>query len=124
MPYTFVIDKSRCLVRETWTGNVTFADLQKSSQEEWSHPDYRPGFSVISDFRAAESDMTADEVLRFASWFSGEDTPRRHAIVISKQNGIDLAGMFSIIRDSVGESERETQLFFSLVAAEAWVERA
>jgi hypothetical protein len=124
MTYTFQIDKSARLVRETWTGTVTLAELQESSRAEWAHPDYSPGFSVISDFRLAVADITADEVLRFASWFSGEDTPRRHAIIIAKQSGLDMAGIFSMIRDSIGDEQKETQLFFSPAAAETWISQA
>ena len=121
MAYTFSIDSLARVIRETWTGSVTLTELEESSRAEWAHEDYRPGFSVISDFRKAESALTADEVLRFASWFSGEDTPRKHAIVVSKQTGLDHGGIFSMIRDSVGDQGRVTQLFFSLAAAEAWM---
>lgn len=121
MPYSFSIDTEVGVVRETWTGEVTIDDLKQSSIEEWAHADYRPGFAIISDFRDAYSHLTADEVLAFASWFSGEDTPRKHAIVVSKQQGLDLGGMFSMIRDSVGDPGRLTQLFFSLIAAENWI---
>ena len=124
MAYTFRIDKSARIVRETWTGTVTLAELQESSREEWAHPDYSPGFSLISDFRLATAHITADEVLLFASWFSGEDTPRRHAIIVAKQSGLDMGGMFSMIRDSIGDNRKETQLFFSSAAAETWIAQA
>src|SRR5690348_11209889 len=98
MAYAFTIDASARVIRETWTGKVTADEMQESCRAEWAHPDYRPGFSLISDFRLAETSMSADEVELFASWFSGngEDTPRRHAIIVSKQSGLDLGGMFSI----------------------------
>ena len=65
--------------------------------------------------------LSTDEVLKFASWFSGENAPRKLAIIVSKQHGLDLGGMFSMIRDSVGEPSTRTQLFFSKVAAETWI---
>lgn len=121
MPYTFSIDNDAEVIRETWTGEVTLQELEESCRVEWVHADYRPGLDLISDFREAFSQLTADEVLRFASWFSGDEAPRRHAIIVSKQNGLDLAGIFSMIRESAGDQQKLTQLFFSKVAAEAWI---
>lgn len=121
MPFSFSIDREAGVVREIWTGEVTIADLEASCRAEWAHADYRPGFSIISDFRESFSSLSADEVLRFASWFSGEDTPRKHAIVVSKQHGLDMGGLFAIIRDSVGDPTKTTQLFFSINAAENWI---
>ena len=121
MAYTFLIDKAARLIRETWTGEVTIADLEDSCRDEWEHPDYIPGMALISDFRESWSNISADEVLRFASWFSSEDTPRKHAIVVSTQRSLDLGGLFTMIRDTNGEDRKRTQLFFSYVAAESWV---
>jgi hypothetical protein len=124
MPYTFSIDAEAGVIREIWTGEVTLADLEASCHDEWKHPDYVPGLNLISDFRNAYSNLSAEEVLRFASWFSDEDAPRKHAIVVSKQTGLDLAGIFSMIRESAGDRQKLTQMFFSPVAAEAWVVEA
>jgi len=92
-----------------------------SCRDQWSHPDYRKGFNILSDFRRARSNLTADDVLTFASWFSNEDAPLKHALVVRRQRALDYAGIFSMLRDSDHVSQNSTRLFFSCTQAESWL---
>jgi hypothetical protein len=121
MPYIFLIDKKDNVIRETWTGIFDLAQLKDSCYAEWSHPDYRRGLNILSDFRQAIGRVSVDEVLQFASWFSNDDAPTRHAIVVRRERALDFAGMFSMIRDSDRPHDSQTRLFFSYAEAEAWV---
>ena len=131
MPYRFTIDHNADVIRETWMGTVDVAELIESCREEWAHPDYRSGLNLLSDFRNAKGDMTADEVLKFASWFSNDEAPVRHAIVVRRERAFDFACLFSMIRDSAEASfvkdqlpdtgTSQTRLFFSYSEADAWV---
>jgi len=121
MPFSFVIDTSANLIRETWTGSVDVEQLRESCRQEWAHPRYRQGMPLISDFRNAENALSADEVLQFASWFSCEDKPLRHAIVVVREAGLDMANIYSMIADCPTDPRSETQIFFSYAAAENWV---
>jgi hypothetical protein len=121
MPYSFVIDKEARVIRETWTGRVDIPELIESCKVEWQHPDYCKGLRMISDFRDAYAEITADEILKFASWFSGEDVPTKHAIVISRESGLALASMFTMICDSTRGDSKTTQLYFSRDSAERWI---
>ncbi|HTE42663.1 MAG TPA: hypothetical protein VK629_17715 [Steroidobacteraceae bacterium] len=123
MPFTFSIDKAAGVIREVWTGRVDLAQLEESCRLEWSHPDYDRQFKLMSDFRASEADISADDVLRFASWFSGEDPPPKHAIVIARESGLALGGVFAMICDTVThEHSQATRLFFSISTAERWLQ--
>jgi hypothetical protein len=122
MPFKFSIDKDLGLIREFWTGQVTLQQLEESCRLEWAHPDYDKRYKLISDFRDAEADISADDVLRFASWFSGEDPPPKHAIVIARESGLALAGVFAMICDTVTHHHTQsTRLFFSVTTAERWL---
>jgi phage-related protein len=121
MPFSFQIDHHANLIRETWTGTVDIEQLRESCRQEWAHPEYRPGMPMISDFRDAEAILSADEVLQFASWFSDEDKPSKHAIVVSRELGLDMAGMYTLISDAAPGGDSSTQIFFSYAAAESWV---
>ncbi|MBC7983051.1 MAG: hypothetical protein H7Y02_04265 [Candidatus Obscuribacterales bacterium] len=118
MPFKFHIDTQANVIRETWSGTVDLEQLQESCRQEWTHPDYKSGMSLISDFRIAEGNITADEVLWFASWFSCKDTPVKHAIVVSRELGLDLAEMYTLIS---GATEAGTQIFLSYAMAESWI---
>ena len=121
MPYTFVIDKTAGIVRETWTGAVDLKQLEQSSAEEWAHPDFSARYNLISDFRDAEAQVSVDDVLKFASWFGTANTPRKHAIVVRRETGLELASIFSMIRDTESHQKSETRLFFSYQQAENWL---
>jgi hypothetical protein len=121
MPFSFQIDIHTNLIRETWSGAVDIEQLRESCRQEWAHPAYRPGMPMISDFRDAEAMLSADEVLQFASWFSGEDKPSKHAIVVAREVGLDMASMYTLISDAAQSSDSSTQIFFSYSAAENWI---
>jgi hypothetical protein len=121
MPYTFSIDKKDNVIRETWTGIFDLEQLKDSCYAEWSHPDYLQGLNLLSDLRLAKGRVSVDEVLQFASWFSNDDAPRRHAIVVRRERALDFAGMFSMIRETDNQQNHQTRLFFSYAEAEAWV---
>ena len=125
MPYTFTIDQKENIIRETWTGTFDLEQLQDSCYAEWAHPDFREGLNMLTDLRLARGKVSADDVLKFASWFSNDYAPPRHAIVIRRERAFDFAGIFSMIRHTDNQSENpadnQTALFFSYAEAEAWV---
>jgi hypothetical protein len=121
MPYTFLIDNKNSVIRETWRGSFDLDQLMDSCRTEWSHPDYRKGLNILCDFRRARAKLTADDVLKFASWFSNEEAPSKVAIVIRRQRALDFAGMFSMIRESTNSYQNGTRLFFSYRQAESWL---
>jgi hypothetical protein len=136
MPYSFVIDNRADVIRETWIGTFDLNDLIESCRVEWAHPDFRSGLKMLSDFRNAKGKLTADDVLKFASWFSNDEAPVRHAIVVRRERAFDFANLFSMIRESVepqakqaaaGQSQAsqstssQTRLFFSYAEADAWL---
>jgi hypothetical protein len=92
-----------------------------SCHDQWSHPDYRKGLNILSDFRRARSRLTADDVLKFASWFSNEDAPPKHAVIVRRQLGLDHANIFTIIRESTNPDKNDTRIFFSVIQAESWL---
>ena len=121
MPYTFLIDSENNVIREKWRGTFDLDQLMESSCREWSHPDYRKGLNILSDFRRARAKLTADEMLKFASWFSNDNAPAKVAIVVRRQRALDFANMFSMIRECTEANQCGTRLFFSYHQAESWL---
>ena len=121
MPYIFLIDNKDNVIRETWTGTFDLQQLKESCYAEWSHPDYRNDLSILTDLRQARGKVSVEDVLKFASWFSNDNAPPRHAIVVRRERAFDFAGMFSMIRESDNSNDSLTRLFFSYVEAEAWL---
>jgi hypothetical protein len=121
MPYTFSIDLDSNVIREVWRGPLDLQQLMNSCHDQWVHPDYRKGLNILSDFRRARSRLTADDVLKFASWFSNDDAPPKHAIVVRRQLGLDHANIFTIIRESTNPQNNDTRIFFSVTQAESWL---
>ena len=121
MPYTFSIDKSANVIRETWTGTLDLEQLMESCYAEWAHPDFRQGMAILSDFRLARGQMSADDVLKFASWFTIDNAPSRVAIVVRRERTLDFAGMFSLIQESDKRESCQTRMFFSYFEADTWV---
>ena len=121
MPYEFQIDRAAGIIRETWTGSVTYDELVDSCRAEWAHPEYSSDLSILCDFRRARARLSADEVLKFASWFSNDDAPPRLAIVVRRARGLDFAAIFLMIWSSHRPDAERIRLFFSLREADLWL---
>ncbi|HTE40920.1 MAG TPA: hypothetical protein VK629_08815 [Steroidobacteraceae bacterium] len=121
MPYQFVIDKAAKVVRETWTGVVTVADLKESSRAEWAHPDFQKDLNMISDFRRGSVEISTEEMWGLVSWFGQSEWVGKHALVVSREVGFGLARMFSTISEGQKHYSDSLQVFYSYEDAEKWL---
>jgi hypothetical protein len=121
MPFQFEIDTAANIVRETWTGNVTLAELKDSSRKEWAHPDFHPDMHMLSDFRSCVVEISTEQMWGFVSFMSQQDTKGRHALVVSREVGFGLARMYSSISEGLTHNADKLQVFYEYADAEAWL---
>jgi hypothetical protein len=121
MPFTFEIDKTIGVIRETWSGLVDMGQIKTSCLQEWAHPDYKGRMPLISDFRQATANISPQDVVQFALWFGDKDTPARHAIVVGREFGFGFAKMFALMSDAAKSESNATRVFKSYEAADEWI---
>lgn len=121
MPFEFVIDTEANVIRETWTGSVDLLQLKESCRKEWADPNYQKHLHMISDFTNARVDISATDIWSFVRWFSGQESLRKHALVVSREVGYGLARMFSSMSDDSKQYSQAMRIFYSTDSAEEWI---
>src|SRR5215510_10408365 len=112
MPFQFVIDKDSQTIRETWTGNVSLAELKESSRQEWAHPDYHKDLHMICDFRNCVVDITTEQMWGLVSWMSQQESKGCLAIVVSRDVSFGLARMYASINEGLTHASDKLQVFY------------
>jgi hypothetical protein len=121
MAFDFTIDVPANLIRETWTGRIDLAQLYESCRLEWAHPDYRRNMNMISDFRAAQIEITEQELGEFAQFMGQEEAVQRHAIVVRREAGFGLVKVFEMLSESTSPYWESLRVFFDYKNGEVWV---
>jgi hypothetical protein len=120
MQYSFVIDRQRNLVWESWRGRCSWQSIQQSLTELFEHPDYVQELDVISDFTDAELDFTYAEMRAHAAWASSSARHGRFAMIVRRAVDFGLARMFQTMVENQ-HGVQKMQVFYSLAAAEQWI---
>ena len=121
MPFSYTIDRDANLIRETWTGAATVADLRQISLDEWADPRYRPGVSILSDFRAARVTITYQEMVDYTRFLAGHGVVAKQAIVVATQLGFGLARMFELLTEDDRTIWESLRIFTDMDDAERWL---
>ncbi len=119
MPADFFIDPQRGMVSSKAHGVLSLADVMSHMNRLCSHPDFRPEFNQLFDFREVTAfPMSFDELRSLAkrSIFSANS---RRAYVVRTDWQFGLGRVFSTYRDLAGESG--IQIFRSMEGALAWL---
>jgi hypothetical protein len=122
MPADFFVDASQGTVFSKATGTFSFDDAVDHMERLLRHPDFRPQFNQLADYReATEIKLSASEVEQLARTqvFSAE---AKRAFVVSSTVQFGLARMFEIYRESRGE--RGIAVFAKMPEALAWLNLA
>lgn len=119
MPIGFTIDAGRGRVLIEASGPLTFASLAAVQANVQAHPDYRPHFDLLSDFRhASTNDLSADQVRSLIGSSSRAQGARR-AIVVSP--GVDY-GMGRMFQGLAEANHQQAEIFTDLDEALAWLD--
>jgi len=119
MPAFFKIDKERKLVMSTLAGVATLADGLALQGNLRKHPDFDPSFSQLLDCtHITKIEFTREDMQRLARdpLFSPNS---RRAILVKDDLAFELARMFEMMRDLMGE--QGIRVFRNLDEALEWV---
>lgn len=119
MASDFIIDASRGLVRSKGTGVITLSSIMNHMDRLLKHPDFRPEFNQIFDFReVTKPELSFDDVTQLAERpvFSPQS---QRAFVVSTDWQFGYGRMFATMRSTRGESG--ITVFRSMKEAADWL---
>jgi hypothetical protein len=116
----YIIDPDRRLIRITFSGRVSVAEMYEGRRDMMADPAFRLGYSRLVDARSVTSlEMNGYSVKKFAQEHAVARGGRR-AIVMSSAPVRGLARMFQIYRELAGATE-VTELFDDMDNALRWL---
>jgi hypothetical protein len=119
MPLDFRIDVNRGLVRSTATGVLDVPGALDHMERLVKHPDFRPEFNQIFDFReVTRPSLTYEDVILLAERTVFSPHSQR-AFVVSADWQFGYGRMFATLRSANGESG--IMVFRSMKEAADWL---
>jgi hypothetical protein len=119
MPADFYIDVPRRMVFSHGSGVLRLADFRDHMERLLQHPDFRPEFNQLLDFRRVEDvTITAEEIILLAARNVFSPKSRR-AFVVTSDLHFGLVRMFGSYRENAGE--KGIKLFREMKEALAWL---
>jgi hypothetical protein len=119
MPADFRIDVKHGLVCSIGTGVLSLSDALDHMDRLTRHPDFRPEFNQIIDFRpVTKTSLTFDDVTQLAerTVFSPQS---QRAFVVSAEWQFGYSRMFETMRRAMGEPG--IRVFRDMAEAVAWL---
>jgi hypothetical protein len=117
MPVSWRIVRGVVFVEST--GKPTFAEWRAAVDAFLADLDYRPGMSVVHDWREAQDVPSPIEIQRRAAYAAGRlsSHPTRWALVV---RGVTSYGMARMAEALMGDSAVHVRMFRDPTAAETW----
>ena len=122
MPITFWIEKEKRRIRAEVFGTISTEDILNAIKGAINHPDFKPGYNILSDHTRINEAITKAQVLTtafnlkdFAKYVSGA----KWAVVTSKQVSYGMMNMLSVYLEII---PMKLQAFYSFADAEKWLE--
>jgi hypothetical protein len=119
MPATFSIDVQNKMVHSKATGVLNRADLQAYMDQLSGHPDFRPEFNQIADFRQVRDIALSNDEIRELAGRRIFAPKSRRAFLVADQLVFGLARMFATLREIGGE--QGIRVFTDAKEARSWV---
>ena len=118
MPIEFKIDEDMGVLFSVASGTVNFSDFSDLRDRLRSHPNLRSGILHLSDFRAANVDLSGEEAQIVAQWFRNNRKVRKIAYVAH-------GAAYPFIRMVMGwtgdSNTIEVEVFEDLESAKSWL---
>ena len=119
MPADFFIDTHLRMVFSKAVGLLSSIDAIDHMDRLQKHPDFRPEFNQLFDFRQARgTNLSNDELRRLANRSIFSDNSRR-AFVVGSDADFGIGRIFSTYRDIRGE--KGIRIFREMEKALAWL---
>jgi hypothetical protein len=103
MPSDFIIDVNRGLVRSKGFGVITLPSITDHMDRLLKHPDFRPEFNQVFDFREATKPSLSFEDVTLLAERSVFSPQSQRAFVVSADWQFGYARMFATMRKGLGE---------------------
>jgi len=121
MPIAYWIEKDKCRVRAEVSGSIIARDIVDTIHGALTHPDYKPGFNILSDHTKIDEVITTTQVLQTSAnlhEFSKYVVGSKWAVVVSKKASFGMMNMLSVYLESV---PMQLRAFYSFNEAEEWL---
>jgi len=119
MPADFYIDVSRRMVFSCGNGVLRLADFRDHMERLLAHPDFRPEFNQLLDFRHAEDVVSATEEIILLAARNVFSPKSKRAFVVTSDLHFGLVRMFGSYRENAGE--QGIKLFREMKPALTWL---
>ncbi len=120
-----LFEQENNLVRITYTGEMSPADVLQSSLEMQQHPEYRPGMHSLSDFSNMHFvDIDFDKVHEYSAYMPDIEQTRgscRWAMASSNATNFGILRMFEMLNDN---SPIEMKVFTNVEDGRKWLQKA
>jgi hypothetical protein len=121
MPIMVWIDKDQRLIRSEVSGSFSEEAISNAINESVGHPDYEPGFNVLSDHTRVTEFITTPQaysMARHLESLSDQMANVRWAVVTREPASYGMMRMMSVLVERV---PMEVQIFATIEEAEEWV---
>ena len=121
MPWGYVIDKERRLVRSACWGYVIFADAKAHQDQLSKDPDFVPDFNQLLDLTGVTTlEISTEEAKTIARGTLFFSPPSRRAWVASDPLVFGMARLVEAYREMAGARE-EFRVFYDRAEALKWL---
>jgi hypothetical protein len=121
LPIKTWIDKDKKRIHSIVSGVVSLEEMLNTITTTVNHPDFKPGFNVLSDHTQIKKTITTKQVQALSSHIQKlkpylADT--RWAVLTAKKSSYGMMRMLSVYLESIPV---ELEVFYNLEEAEAWL---
>jgi len=121
MPISFFVDKTRQRIVANLDGEISITEIFDTIQSSLRHPDFQPGYNILSDHRKIERVITPDEVESTINLLAGYVDSIRNtkwAIVTRKPASYGMMRLLSVHAERI---PMKVRVFKDMKAAENWL---
>jgi hypothetical protein len=121
MPIETHIDKARRLIVSKVIGNFSIADIVTSIDTAIHHPDFTPGFDVLSDHSDIGQPMTPlqmEQTIGFLRSIAASIGGARWAVIATQPASYGMMRMLSVYAKSI---PLDVRAFHTQIEAENWL---
>lgn len=124
MPIRHWIDKENRLIRAEVSGSFSMDQILATVREAICHPDFEPGFNILSDHTRVTEFITADQIkdlTQHISLYASQLWNARWAVVTAAPASF---GMMSVLSAYLEEVPMSLRAFGNEAEAMAWLHSA
>ena len=121
MPVRQRVDKARRRVWAEVSGTFTLGEIVAAIAQALGHPDFEPGFDILSDHTQITEPITSEQLQQMASHLKAQShllAGSRWAVVATQPASYGMMRVWSVLAEQV---PLEVHVFDALEDAEQWL---